>query len=76
MPRKCLLSLAALALALVSACGGGGKASASSLDPRLLPASSVPGFGLERRLDWSNPVNLVGEGVALPNITHPPECGR
>jgi len=63
--------VAALSLALVSGCGGGGKVSATSLDPRLLPASSVPGFGLERRLDWSNPVNLVGEGLALPDITHP-----
>jgi hypothetical protein len=71
MPPKCLLSLAALSLAVVSGCGGGGKASASSLDSRLLPASSVPGFGLERRLDWSNPIDLVGEGVALPDITHP-----
>jgi hypothetical protein len=63
--------LAALSLALVSGCGGGGKVSATSLDPRLLAASSVPGFRLERTLDWSNPVNLVGEGVALPDITHP-----
>jgi hypothetical protein len=62
---------AALLLALVSGCGGGGKVSATSLYPRLLPASSVPGFDLERKLDWSNPVNLVGEGVALPEVTHP-----
>jgi hypothetical protein len=71
MTRKSLLSLAALSLALVSGCGGGGKVSATSLEPRLLPASSVPGFGLERKLDWSNPINLVGEGVALPDSTHP-----
>lgn len=61
----------ALALALVSGCGGGDTVSATTLYPRLLPASSVPGFGLERTLDWSNAVNLVGEGVALPEITHP-----
>lgn len=63
--------LAALLLALVTACGGGGKVSAKSLDPRLLPASAVPGFVLARRLDWSNPVDLVGEGVALAGFTHP-----
>jgi hypothetical protein len=71
MLRKSLLSLAALSLAVVSGCGGGGKVSATSLDPRLLAASSLPGFDLERRLDWSNPVDLVGEGVALPDSTHP-----
>jgi hypothetical protein len=61
----------ALALGLVSGCGSNGTVSATTLYPRLLPASSVPGFGLERKLDWSNPVDLVGEGVALPEITHP-----
>jgi hypothetical protein len=71
MSRTYLLTLAALSLVLVSGCGGGGKASTTSLDPRLLPASSVPGFVLERRLDWSNPVDLVGEGVALGGTTHP-----
>jgi len=71
MLRKCPLSLALLSLALVGGCGGSGKVSTASLDPRLLPASSVPGYGLERRLDWSNPIDLVGEGVALPNVTHP-----
>jgi hypothetical protein len=71
MPRKCLLGLATLSLALVSGCGGSGNVSASSLYPRLLPASSVPGFGAERRFDWTNPIDLVGEGVALPGVTHP-----
>ncbi len=69
--RRCLPLALALALALVSGCGGGGMVSATTLYPRLLPASAVPGFGLERKLDWSNPVDLVGEGVALPQITHP-----
>jgi hypothetical protein len=59
-----------MAILLVSGCGGS-NVSATSLDPRLLPASSIPGFELERRLDWSNPVNLVGEGIALPETTHP-----
>jgi hypothetical protein len=71
MLRTCLLGLAALSLALVTGCGGGGKVSATSLDPRLLPAASVPGFTVARRLDWSNPIDLVGEGVALPGITYP-----
>jgi hypothetical protein len=71
LPRKCLLSLAALSLAFVTGCGGGGKVSATSLDPRLLPAASVPGFALARRLDLSNPIDLVGGGIALPDITYP-----
>jgi hypothetical protein len=37
----------------------------------LLPVSSVPGFGLQRTLDWSDPVNLVGEGMSLPQASHP-----
>jgi hypothetical protein len=68
-----LLAVASLSigLAAVGCGGGGGKVSATSLEPRLLPASSVPGFGLQRSLDWDDPVNLVGEGLALPQITHP-----
>jgi len=45
--------------------------SSASLQPRLLPSSAVPGFGLQRTLDWSDPVNLVGEGLALPQTTRP-----
>jgi hypothetical protein len=37
------------------------------------PAAGIgaSGFGYERGLDWSNPVNLVGEGMSLPEMTHP-----
>jgi hypothetical protein len=54
-------------------CGGGGesKVSSASLKGRLLPASAVPGFGLQRTLDWRDPVNLVGEGLSIPQRTHP-----
>jgi hypothetical protein len=61
----------AVGLAATGCGGGGGKVSFASLRPRLLPASAVPGFGLQRTLDWSDPVNLVGEGVFLPQATHP-----
>jgi hypothetical protein len=70
MLRTCLLGLAALSLALLTGCGGS-EVSANSLDPRLLPAAAVPGFTLARRLDWSNPVDLVGQGIALPDSTYP-----
>jgi hypothetical protein len=57
--------------ALVVGCGGTSKVSSASLDSRLAPVSVAPGFHLERTLDWSNPVNLVGEGFRLPEATHP-----
>jgi hypothetical protein len=59
----------------IAGCGGsGGKVSSASLQGRLLPVASAPGFGLQRTLDWSDPVNLVGEGLALPQATHPSEA--
>jgi hypothetical protein len=66
--------LIALAAGGFAGCGGTGSSSdvsAASLTPRLLPASSLPGFRQQRRFDWSDPVNLVGEGVPLPEITQP-----
>jgi hypothetical protein len=55
----------------LTGCGGESTVSASSLNPRLLPASLAPGFHVLRTLDWSDPVNLVGEGIFLPEVTHP-----
>jgi hypothetical protein len=66
--------LVALAAAAgLAACGGGssGKVSSASLKNRLLPTSSVPGYRQQRTFDWSDPVNLVGEGLVLPESTHP-----
>lgn len=61
-----------LIVGVVMGCGSSsGRVSAASLTPRLLPPTSVPGFGLQRTLNWSDPVNLVGEGLALPQVTHP-----
>jgi hypothetical protein len=66
-----VLPIAAL-IALLAGCGGGSdEVSSASLKPRLLPASALPGYGLERTFDWSDPVNLVGEGFFLPQTTHP-----
>jgi hypothetical protein len=65
---------AGVAVALVfvlGACGGASKVSATSLEPRLLPASSLPGFKSVGTRDWSNPVDLAGQGVALPESTYP-----
>ena len=72
--RRQLLVGACLSVGFaIAGCGGGGesKVSSASLQGRLLPVSAVPGFGLQRTLDWSDPVNLVGEGLAVPQVTHP-----
>jgi hypothetical protein len=69
-----IAACAALALSGLTGCGSEDKASASSLKPRLLPASLAPGFKLLRTLDWSDPVDLVGEGIFLPEATHPSQA--
>jgi len=33
--------------------------------------SAVPGFRLQRTFDWADPVDLVGQGIRLPEITRP-----
>jgi hypothetical protein len=73
MQRHFLLGACLVAAFAIAGCGGSGDetVSSSSLQGRLLPASAVPGFGVQRTLDWSDPVNLVGEGLSLPQATHP-----
>jgi hypothetical protein len=66
--------LAAAGLGGLTGCGSDNEVSSSSLKPRLLPASLTPGFHLLRTLDWSDPVNLAGEGFFLPEATHPSEA--
>jgi len=71
------VGLAAAVLAALAATGCGSsshKVSAASLNPRLAPLSVAPGFHVERTLDWSDPLNLVGEGIRTPEITHPSEA--
>ena len=75
MPRYAVPVVSSLVvLAVLSGCGGGDKVSSSSLAPRLLPASAIPGFVQERTFDWSDPVNLVGEGIAIPQNTRPSDA--
>ena len=66
--------VAAAGLGGLTGCGGESKVSASSLKSRLFPASLTPGFRQLRTFDWSDPVNLVGEGFFLPEVTHPSEA--
>jgi hypothetical protein len=66
--------VAAAGLTGLTGCGSKSKVSAASLKSRLVPASLTPGFHLLRTLDWSDPVNLVGEGIFLPEATHPADA--
>ena len=65
---------------LVLAAGGCGSSkgsdaskdvSAASLTQRLLPASEVQGFDVQRTFDWRVPFDVVGEGLSLPEATRP-----
>jgi hypothetical protein len=76
LPLVVVACVAAGTLSGLTGCGSNSesKVSAASLKPRLLPASLAPGFHVLRTLDWSDPVNLVGEGIFLPEATHPSQA--
>ena len=74
--RSVFAAASALTCVAVVGCGSSSKVSPASLQPRLLPGSDVPGFVVERKLDWSDPVNLVGEGLFLPEATRPSSAVR
>jgi hypothetical protein len=71
------LGVPAIVAALLSAgCGGGSSSSessssSSSIKGHLLPASVTPQFRVQRTLNWSDAVDVVGEGLALPEAVHP-----
>lgn len=76
--RQTAFTWAAVAAAVTAAAGCGSSShstvSAASLGPRLLAASSVPGYFLSRKLNWDDPFDLVGEGLFLPEMTHPSQA--
>jgi hypothetical protein len=64
--------LTALSLGVLVGCGEDDEGtSPASLRSQLLPASEVPGFKIQRKFDWDNPIDLVHEGLALPESTPP-----
>jgi hypothetical protein len=67
------LAVATAAAGGIGACGDSGDktVAASSLKPRLIPVSLVAGFHVLRTFDWSDPVDLAGEGFFLPEATRP-----
>ena len=74
MRERSFVAVCACAGLVLAGCGSSGSSSSvssASLRSHLLPSNSIPGFGLQRTLDWSDPVNLVGEGLFLPQATHP-----
>jgi hypothetical protein len=62
---------ALVGLLAAAGCGGSGQVSAGALKPRLLEAAALPGYRLERTLDWRDPVDLVAQGMFLPAATAP-----
>ena len=54
-------------------CGDNGekKVSAGELKSRLLPPSQVHGFTLYRPFEWDNSIDLVVQGIPMPEATPP-----
>lgn len=66
------LAVAALLTLGMVGCGGNDNAvSPASLKSRLLPASDLPGFKVEREFSWDNPIDFVGQELPLPESTPP-----
>jgi hypothetical protein len=66
------LAVAALVTFGLVGCGGNDNGvSPASLKSRLLPASDLPGFKVERDFSWDNPIDFVGQDLPLPESTLP-----
>jgi hypothetical protein len=66
-----------VAAALLGSCGSSGssdQSSASEAKVRLLPASELKPLVQDRVLAWDNPIDFVGQGIALPEGTPPSEA--
>ena len=69
-----ILTLATLAIGLVGCGGDDDGTSPASLNSQLLPASQVPGFKIERKFEWDNPIDFVAQGLHLPEATPPSQA--
>jgi hypothetical protein len=66
------LALVGVSIAGLVGCGGDDNGtSPANLRSHLLPASAVPGFKIERNFSWDNPIDLVAQGLPLPQATPP-----
>jgi hypothetical protein len=71
------LALAALFTVGLASCGGNDDGtSPASLRSSLLPASEIPAFKSERKLDWDNPIDFVTQGLLLPQATPPSQAAE
>jgi hypothetical protein len=62
-----------LLAAFVAGCGGDDETSPDSLRSRLLPASEVPDFKVERTFEWENAIDYVAQGLFVSENTRPSE---
>ncbi len=69
------LALSVLCTGALVGCGGDDDGtSPASLNSQLLPASQVPGFKIERKFEWDNPIDFVGQGLNVPEATPPSQA--
>jgi hypothetical protein len=68
---RAALSALALAVVVVSGCGGAGSTSPASLKSKLVPPSQLEGFKLHRSFEWDNSVDFAVQGLPLPESTPP-----
>jgi hypothetical protein len=78
LARGAAVALALAALPLLWGCASevDRKATPDELRSVLIRASSVPGFRLQRTLLWDKPVDVVFEGLRLPESTHRSHVAR
>jgi hypothetical protein len=66
------LAAAVLSIGALVGCGGDDdKTSPASLRDQLLPASEVPGFKSEGKVDYDNPHDFVADRIPVPETTPP-----
>ena len=66
------LAAAVLSIGALVGCGGDDdKTSPASLRDQLLPASEVPGFNSEGKVDYDKPLDFVADRIPVPETTPP-----
>lgn len=76
MRRLPSIAIALVAVAAAAGCGSSDSTPPPRLTAHLLPATAYPGFGLERTIELRDPIDLVAEGIALPQATQPSTAVR
>jgi hypothetical protein len=75
---RAALASSVLCTGALAGCGGGDDGtSPADLTSQLLPASEFPGFKSERKFEWDNTIDYVGQGLQgriLPESTPPSQA--